>query len=127
MSVSQAAGSPASPGASCAPKHEDWRIRPAFRRKRPGRHRALTIVSHRRGDQDWPSWRRTAKPGRVKTRKVQLAGGLVLQEIASTSATKSRARASGRLAAEMVLVAAAYFLLAKAGQFLTAYAGGTPI
>ncbi|MFL5107318.1 MAG: MASE1 domain-containing protein, partial [Xanthobacteraceae bacterium] len=50
-----------------------------------------------------------------------------MQEIASTSATKSRARASGRLAAELVLVAAAYFLLAKAGQFLTAYAGGTPI
>src|SRR5207248_11131514 len=62
------------------------------------------------------------------TRKMQLAEGrLVLQEIASTCATKSRARASGRLAAELVLVAAAYILLAKAGQFLTAYAGGTLI
>ena len=59
---------------------------------------------------------------------MQLAGGrLALREIASTSATKSRARASGRFAAELVLVAAVYFLLAKAGQFLTAYAGGTPI
>jgi PAS domain S-box-containing protein len=52
---------------------------------------------------------------------------LVFQEIASTCATVSRARATGRLAAELVLVGTVYFLLAKAGQFLTAYAGGTSI
>jgi hypothetical protein len=53
--------------------------------------------------------------------------GLVLQEIAPTSATPSRARATGRLAAELLLVAVAYFILAKAGQLLSAYAGGTPL
>jgi PAS domain S-box-containing protein len=48
----------------------------------------------------------------------------VFQEIASTT---SRARATRWLAAELVLLGTAYFLLAKAGQFLAAYAGGMPI
>jgi PAS domain S-box-containing protein len=50
-----------------------------------------------------------------------------LQEIASESNAASRARASGRLAAELALAGGAFFLLAKAGQFLTEYAGAIPL
>jgi len=53
--------------------------------------------------------------------------GLVFQDIASTSATASRARAIGWLVAELILVGGAYFLVAKAGQWLTTYAAGVPI
>src|SRR5262245_30316751 len=68
-----------------------------------------------------------ANPSMIRAGDGAPQTGLVFQEIASTSATASRARAIGRLVAELILVGGTYFLVAKAGQWLTTYVAGMPI